>query len=82
MLKNKLEQISLLLVVLVEETAVAVVVLLEEHHHILIHVPIELQAVVKVSDDIYSHNALLLCCSLYKYTYLHAGYFSYAFILA
>jgi hypothetical protein len=83
MLNNKLEQISLLLVVLVEEAAAAAVaavvveaavaVLVEEevvveYHHTPIHVPIEPQAVVKVSDDIYSHNAPLLCCSLYQCT--------------
>jgi hypothetical protein len=49
--------------VLVEEEAVVV-----EYHHTPIHVPIEPQAVVKVSDDIYSHNAPLLCCSLYQCT--------------
>jgi hypothetical protein len=82
MLNNKLEQISLLLVVLVEEAAAAAAVVVEaavavlveeeavvvEYHHTPIHVPIESQAVVKVSDDTYSHNAPLLCCSLYQCT--------------
>jgi hypothetical protein len=49
--------------VLVEEEAVVV-----EYHHTPIHVRIEPQALVKVSDDIYSHNAPLLCCSLYQCT--------------
>ncbi len=70
MLKNKLAPISLLPVVLVEEEAaeevlvaeVPVVVAAEVvvvHHHTPIHVPIEPQVVVKVSDNKYSQNALV-----------------------
>jgi hypothetical protein len=68
MLKNKLEQILLLLVVLAEEVVVVVAVVVVEYHHTLNHVPIEQQAVVKVSDDTYTHYAPLSCCSLYKCT--------------
>ena len=62
MLKNKLAPISLLPVVLVEEAAeVPVVAAVAEvvvvYHHTPIHILLEPQAVVKVSDNKYSQNA-------------------------
>jgi hypothetical protein len=79
MLKNKLVPNSLLPVVLLEEAAVGVPVeapavvaeeVVVEHHHSPIHVPIEPQVVVKVSDDRYSHNApIAMLLVVYKCTY-------------
>ena len=59
MLKNRLVLTSLLPVVAVEEVAEVVVV--EYHPTTPIHVPIEPQVAVKVSDDTYIHTHCTHC---------------------